>query len=172
MTGRTPTFHMICGLPGSGKSTLAKEIEALTGAVRFASDEWLLDLGHHRYDEAARAKVEALQWKLAQRLLSAGVSVILENGFWSKSERDAYREAAGKLNAETRLHYLNVALGELKRRIIQRNQDMADEALFVDPEGIDLWAASFEAPTEEAPFQSARLPESNWRPCPSPPSRG
>jgi predicted kinase len=149
MTERTPTFHMICGLPGSGKSTLAKEIEAQTGAVRFAPDEWLLDLGHHLYDEAARAKAEALQWKLAQRLLSAGVSVILENGFWSKSERDAYREAAGKLNAETRLHYLNVALGELKRRIIQRNQDMADEALFVDPEDIDLWAASFEAPREE-----------------------
>jgi predicted kinase len=91
MTARTPTFHMICGLPGSGKSTLAKEIEAQTGAVRFARDEWLLDLGHQLYDEAARAKVEALQWKLAQRLLSAGVSVILENGFWSKSERDLER---------------------------------------------------------------------------------
>jgi len=39
MTGHTPTFHMICGLSGSGKSTLAKEIEAQTGAVRFAPDE-------------------------------------------------------------------------------------------------------------------------------------
>jgi hypothetical protein len=35
---------------------------------------------------------------------------------------------------------MNVALGELKRRIIQRHQDMADETLFVDPEDIDLWA--------------------------------
>jgi predicted kinase len=147
--GSNPLREQICGLPGSGKSTLAKEIEAQTGAVRFAADEWLLDLGRHLYDGAARAKVEALQWKLAQRLLSAGVSVILENGFWSKSERDAYHEAAGKLQAETRLHYLNVALGELKLRIIQRNQDIADEALFVDPEDVDLSAASFEAPTEE-----------------------
>jgi predicted kinase len=161
MTGRTPTFHMICGLPGSGKSTLAKEIEAQTGAARFAPDEWLVDLGYHLYDEAARGKVEALQWKLAQRLLSVGVSVILENGFWSKSERDAYREAAEKLNAETRLHYLNVALGELKRRIVRRNQEMAHAALFVDPEDIDLWAADFEAPTEEEIGQNQSAASSN-----------
>jgi predicted kinase len=138
----------MCGLPGSGKSTLAKAKEEETGAVRLSPDEWLMALGHDLYDEVSREKVEALQWKLAQRLLSASVSVILENGFWSRSERDAYRKVARELNAATRIHYLHVELGELKRRIATRNENMPVSAQ-VSPDDIDSWAALFDPPTKE-----------------------
>lgn len=142
------TLHLICGLPGSGKTTLAKAIEAEKGVVRFSPDEWLIALGHGLYDAAARERVEALQWQLAQRLLRVSVSVILENGFWSRSERDIYRQVARELDAETRIHYLDVKLSELKRRITRRNETVSAPAQ-VTPDDIDSWALLFEPPTKK-----------------------
>ena len=69
MTNRRPILHLICGLPGSGKTTLSKQLEHACNAVRFSPDEWLHRLGIDFYDETGRAKVEGLQWELAQQLL-------------------------------------------------------------------------------------------------------
>ena len=78
---RMATLHLLCGLPGSGKSTLARRLEQDGAGLRLSPDDWMLALGFQLYDEAARARVEQLQWALAQHLLANGVSVILENGF-------------------------------------------------------------------------------------------
>jgi hypothetical protein len=78
---RIATLHLLCGLPGSGKSTLARRLEQDGAGLRLSPDDWMLALGFQLYDEAARARVEQLQWALAQHLLANGVSVILESGF-------------------------------------------------------------------------------------------
>jgi hypothetical protein len=64
---------LVCGLPGSGKTTRARALEARLGAVRLAPDEWMDALGFDLYDEAARGRVEALQWELARALLARGL---------------------------------------------------------------------------------------------------
>jgi len=51
------------------------------------------------YDEAKRAAVEAVQWEIAARALTLGVNVILENGFWSRSQQDDFRSRSLKLNS-------------------------------------------------------------------------
>lgn len=142
------TLHLICGLPGSGKSTLARQLEDEGARVRLAPDEWMLALGFDLYDEAARSRVEELQWVLAQRLLASGVSVILENGFWSRAEREACRSVARSLGVPTRLHYLAVPIEELERRVIARNRQVPAEAV-VDPGDLRAWSKLFEPPTEE-----------------------
>lgn len=142
------TLHLICGLPGSRKSTLACRLEKDGQGIRLSPDEWMLALGFELYDEAARLRVEQLQWVLAQRMLSAGSDVILENGFWSRQEREAYRSTAVALGANTRLHYLAVPIEELKRRIILRNQNLPAPAQ-VNPDDLSEWAAMFEAPALE-----------------------
>lgn len=142
------TLHLICGLPGSGKSTLARRLEAEGAGVRFAPDDWMLALGFGLYDEAARSHVEQLQWTLAQRLLASGVSVILENGFWSRAEREDYRSIADSLGVRTRLHYLAVPIEELERRIVARNTQMPAEAV-VEPRDLKVWLDVFEPPTDE-----------------------
>ena len=140
------TLHLICGLPGSGKSTLARELERDLKAVLLTPDAWMLDLGFDGYDEAARARVEALQWELARQLLARGLDVILENGFWARSERDDYRKGAAAVGAHTRLHYLDAPLEELRRRVISRNAALPAGAFVVNPEDLAGWAEMFEAP--------------------------
>jgi predicted kinase len=64
---------IVCGLPGSGKTTRARALEAKLRAVRFCPDDWMESLSINIYNEEARRKVEALQWKLAQELLALGL---------------------------------------------------------------------------------------------------
>ncbi|MGZ8614581.1 MAG: AAA family ATPase [Actinomycetota bacterium] len=142
------TLHMLCGLPGSGKSTLAKRLEIDRGVVRLTPDEWILRLGDQIDDVEMRRAVEGLQWELAQRLLEAGVGVVLEAGFWSRSERDAVRRRVIELGADVQLHHLDVPLDELKDRLRRRNDDQTTE-FRVDLEQVDEWALSFEPPTSE-----------------------
>ena len=152
-----PTLHLICGLPGAGKTTLAKQLEKACQTVRFSPDEWLHRLGLDFYDEAARARVEHLQWEVAQQLLSCGNDVILENGFWSKLERNQYRAVAEKVGAATKIHYLDVPMAELKSRISKRNLNSDPDTPEVDPSCLDEWSKLFEPPSGEELAQGAAV---------------
>jgi predicted kinase len=143
-----PTLHLVCGLPGAGKSTLARRLEEDGAGLRLCSDEWMLALDFGLYDHAARSRVERLQWALAQSLLARGVSVILENGFWSRSERDSYRSVAQALGAKARLHYVTAPLDELTRRISIRNETAPPGAV-VNLDDLKQWSEIFETPTTD-----------------------
>ena len=71
---------LTCGLPGAGKTTLATQLAADRSAVRLTKDEWLWALGSTPWDEPTREKVELELWRLAQEILSLGVSVVLDFG--------------------------------------------------------------------------------------------
>jgi predicted kinase len=123
---------IVCGLPGSGKTTRAKALEAKLRAVRFCPDDWMESLSIDIYNEEARGKVEALQWKLAQGLLALGLAVIIEWGTWGRSERDALRLRARELGAAVELHYLlappDVLFARIQRRGLE-NPPIKQEAL-------------------------------------------
>jgi predicted kinase len=146
---RMPTLHLICGLPGAGKTTLARRLERDLPALRLAPDEWMARIVGDGYDEAKRAAVEAVQWEIAARALSLGVDVILENGFWSRSERDDYRSWAAAAGAETRVHFLDVPRDELLRRLARRNAALPPDTFRVDEAQLDLWSSWFEPPTPD-----------------------
>ena len=83
-----PRLVLVCGLPASGKTTLARQLAESYGAVRLNTDEWESALGIDPFDEGFQTRLEAQCWELAQRLLVLGTSVVLEWGFWARSERD------------------------------------------------------------------------------------
>src|SRR4029079_7192104 len=97
---------LICGLPGSGKTTLAKQLAPRVPAVRLCPDEWKHDLGIDYYDEQRRVQLEDRLWRLGHELLALGQSVILENGFWTRGERDELRLSARALGVAVELHSL------------------------------------------------------------------
>lgn len=145
MWGHGPRLIIVCGLPGSGKTTHAKIIERDLGAVRFSPDEWMDALSVDLYDESSRAKIETLQWKLGQKLLARGLSVIIEWGTWGRSERDKLRLEARTLGAAVELHYLSAAEDVLFERIRRRGRENPPIARG------DLlrWSEIFEAPDAE-----------------------
>ena len=136
---------VVCGLPGSGKTTHATQLEAELHALRLCPDEWMAARGIDLYDEAARARIETLQWKLAQRILALGRTVIVEWGTWGRSERDALRAGARALGASVELHYLSAPGDVLFERVQQRG--MEDPP--ISRADLEQWIANFQEPTAE-----------------------
>lgn len=144
------TLYLICGMAGSGKTSLAKQLETSFSAIRFSPDEWIKIVIKDKTDkmelDRLRAPIEALQWDIAQRLLQKDISVILENGFWSKKERLAYRATAEALGAVVELHYLNIAKDELWRRLQTRNATAPNDSFHVTEHELDTWLSWFTPP--------------------------
>ena len=126
---------------------MAAELARQTGTVWLSPDEWMSRLLCDGYDEERRAAVEEMQWELAKKLLSLGIDVILDNGFWSREERLSRRREAASIRADTRLHFLDVPLPELRRRIEMRNRRQPPWVVRVTD--LETWSALFEAPTAE-----------------------
>lgn len=136
---------IICGLPGSGKTTLAKALQSKLHGVRLSADDWMEALSINLWDEATRAKIEALQWKLAQELLARGLIVIIEWGTWGRSERDTLRLGARALGAAVELHYLTAPLDVLFDRVQRRKLENPP----IKSEELARWSEILQEPTVE-----------------------
>ena len=147
------TLFLICGLPGSGKTTLAKQLERTHSALRLCPDEWisaiLADVSDTIEMDRLRTPVETVHWEVAKRALTLGINVILENGFWSREERDSYRAQADSLGAYVKLIYLNVDRDELWARLKKRNENLPQGSFAVREDQLDLWLGWFQPPTTD-----------------------
>jgi predicted kinase len=139
---------LLCGLPGSGKTTLAERLASESAVVRLSPDDWLARLGIDLYDKTARDRLERLFWSLAQDVLRVGGTVVLESGFWQRSERDQKRAGARALGAAVELRYLDATLDELERRLNDRDVADSPASARVTRAQLDSWAEDFEAPDE------------------------
>lgn len=155
----TGTLTLLCGLPASGKTTFARRLEAV-GAVRLGSDDWMVPLfGHHLPREvfdSRLAVIKDLQWQLAVKILRAGVNVVLEDGFWTRQERQKYRAQAEALGAAVRLIYFDVPESELRRRLANRNANLPPGTFEINDEALELFLPKFEPP---APEEGALSPD-------------
>lgn len=144
------TLHLMVGLPGSGKTTRARELEREYRALRLTTDEWHLFLYGHDVDtpahDARHAKVEQIMWTVAARVLALGTDVILDFGCWAREEREDFRARARALGADFKLHFMDVPLDELKRRLDERNKTAGSAVFFISDENLRAWAAVFQPP--------------------------
>jgi predicted kinase len=141
----------MCGLPCAGKTTLAKQIEHERSALRLTPDEWITNLFGADLSlaalDAARDPVESVLWDLAARILVLDVDVVLDFGFWSRTERDDFRARAARLGARSELHFLDVPEEELLARLATRNAQLPPGTFRIDAARLTLWSNWFEPPT-------------------------
>jgi predicted kinase len=97
------------------------------------------------FDASRRARIEGVQWDLAQRLLALGVTVIIEWGTWARSERDSLRQRARELGAAVELCYLSAPLQVLARRVTRRGMESPP----LTAQDMKRYEEQFEAPTPE-----------------------
>jgi predicted kinase len=140
---------MICGLPGSGKTTLARRLEHEVPALYLNADVTLKSLqrsGRGPDLDVSRDRVEELLERVALRVLELGANVVLDNGFWARSQRLELRTRVEAIGATARIYYLDVPLEELWRRIELRNLDPDNTSFVIEYDELAEWAKLIEPP--------------------------
>jgi predicted kinase len=154
------TLHLMVGLPGSGKTTLARKLETKYSALRLTLDEWHIRLFgsdvHDDSDESDFSKhnarhdaVESLLREAAARVLVLGVDVILDFGFWVRSQRDELRAKARELGADFKIHFTDVSEELLLERIKARNAQLPPGTFHIPEVKLKEWMRLFEPPSPD-----------------------
>ncbi len=148
-----PTLHMMVGLPCSGKTALAKQLEDRYSALRLTPDEWQMrlfgsDVLEPEHDARHNA-IESMMWDIAARVLALGVDVILDFGFWSRTEREDFRARAARLGAGSEVHFLDVSEEELLKRLADRNAGSPEGTPYIPEAMFRSWFPLFEPPAPD-----------------------
>ena len=143
----------MCGLPASGKTTLSNRLADEISVIRLCTDEWQsalkVDLKEgDYYSETFHGLLEAQLWIHAKDLIRHGQSVIFEKGLWLRRERDEKRREARELGVDIELHYFDVPIDELVRRLEKRNSEGNPNVFSISREQIEEYFQSFEPPDE------------------------
>ncbi len=144
-----PVLHLICGLPCSGKTTLARQLEVQLPALRLESDDWTLRLAGNVFDDEKHSIVKAIQLEVALRSVQLGINAVVEGGLWYRAERDAVRAMAARLGCLAQLHFLDIPLDELIRRLAARNAVLSPGTYRISETQLTLWSKWFEPPTAD-----------------------
>ncbi len=147
-----PKAILTCGKVCSGKSTLAKKLKAERNAVILSCDELMLSLFDEqlgeKHNETVRKSEEYLLKKSVE-ILECGIDVILDWGFWTKSERQQVREFYHSHGFDIEWHFLNISDEQQKRNILKRNSERDENTYFISEEMAEKFNSIFENPEND-----------------------
>jgi predicted kinase len=166
--GSRPTMHLTVGLPGVGKTTFARELERASGALRLTPDEWMVPLFGLRWVDSD-GKRDVLEGRLVwvgHQVLRAGVSVILDFGFWSPDERYALRAIADLVGADFQLHYVTLPEDERRKRATARWREAPLETFEITLDDHERFRDQFTPPTinelQDGSLPPPPMPFESW----------
>lgn len=154
MNVKKPIAYIICGFIGAGKTTFAKKLEKDTKAVRITKDEWIIKIFGNKITtdknfEIYDNKITELAKDIAFKILKAGSDVIIDEGFWAKSQRDEIKDQIKAAGAEPILFYAQCPVETMKDRTINRNNKFSDDSFEINEEMFDSYLKYWEPPSKE-----------------------
>jgi predicted kinase len=143
---------LCCGRVCSGKSTYARTLEA-AGYFRFSADAWMLHFYEPSEDrgvfDAQLARCKAMIRVQAEKLLALGQSVVLDDGFWTRAEREETRRHFTDHGFAVRLEVFPVDLETQVLRSLQRQAEDGEPHFDFDEATIAVLNSFFEEPGVE-----------------------
>ncbi len=144
----------MCGKICSGKTSYSQKLRKQLPAVTLSVDEITLALFEQhigdKHDEVV-AKAEKYLYDKSLELIEIGVNVILDWGFWQKSEREFARSFYGARNIQCEFHYVDISESDWQRNIAERNRKVQSgeiSAYYVDEGLAEKFSRLFERPDE------------------------
>lgn len=156
-----PRAHIICGFIGAGKTTFARKLEKETGAIRITKDEWMVkifgntitsDKNFAEYDR----NVTELAKNIAFNILKTGKDVIIDEGFWAKSQRDNIKKKILELGARPILYYVECPIEEMRERVVNRSKIPPTDSFEISGNMFDSYVKYWEPPVEDEEFMLAK----------------
>lgn len=151
-----PIAYLICGFIGSGKTTFARRLEEETGAVRYTKDEWMVKLfgnnppkdKFHEYD----SRMTELATEMALKCLASGGSVIIDDGFWYRKQRDEIRQSLKNMGVTAKFYYLDAPFDLMKTRTLKRSESPPADSFYITEEEFNDYFKMFESPSDDEEF--------------------
>ncbi len=144
---------LLCGRIGSGKTTYAQMLCREKKAVLLSSDVLTLALTERGVDhDLVAGTVHEYLFSHSLDLLYAGVSVILDWGFWTRQDRLAARRFYEERGIPCVLHYVSPSDTQWEKNIAMRNravQEGRTKAFYVDDGLLEKCILHFEVPQPE-----------------------
>ncbi len=115
---------LICGRICSGKTFYAKSLIKENNAVLLSSDELISALFHPNENEYHNQVIDSVHKFLKNKsveLVNAGVSVILDWGFWTKESRITISDFYKSNGIEFEWHYIDIDNKQWRNNIDSRN---------------------------------------------------
>lgn len=157
MDKKQPIAYVICGFIGAGKTTFARKLEHETGAIRITKDEWMVrifgnkittDKNFDVYDK----KVTALATDIAFTILKSGTSVIIDEGFWAKSQRDDIKKKILEAGAKPIFYYIECPIEKMRERVVSRSKTPTIDSFEINGEMFDTYLKYWEPPTSSEDY--------------------
>ncbi|MEK7572136.1 MAG: ATP-binding protein [Patescibacteria group bacterium] len=161
MNKKQPIAYIISGFIGAGKTTFARRLEKETGAIRITKDEWVIkifgneitsDKNFEEYDK----KVTELAKHIAFKMLKAGGDVILDEGFWAKSQRNDIKREISKLGAKSILYYVECPVEKMRERVVTRSKNPPEDSFEIGGEMFDSYLKYWQPPEKDEEFILAK----------------
>ena len=150
---KQPKAYVICGFIGAGKTTFARKLENETGAVRITKDEWMIkifgnkitsDKNFEEYDH----NIVELTRVFALKILKAGTDVIIDEGFWEKSQREDINKRILQVGASPIFYYVECPVEKMRERVVNRSKNPSVDSFEISGEMFDSYLKYWQAPDE------------------------
>lgn len=147
--------YILCGKICSGKSTYSQQLRKDKKAVILSVDDITLTLLGQNGGDTLDVYVEKLEQYFFQKsveIVETGINVVLDWGFWTKSERDFAKQFYGSRGIEYEFHYISINDEEWYRRLDKRNKDVQEkksDAYYVDEGLAEKFKSIFEIPGKD-----------------------